>query len=89
MNISEAAVAAAITVSVAGISYVAFGPDTLTGTAQTAADKATCRGVDAAVVGYVAVNDRLPRSIADLRPYVKGDITKYRIVDGVATGPGC
>ena len=27
--------------------------------------------------------------IADLKPYVDGDISAYRLVGGVASGPGC
>ena len=89
MNINEVALAAALTVSVAGVSYAAFGPAELTGTAQTAADEATCRAVDTAIVGYLTVHGDEPRSIADLKPFVKGDVSKYRIVDGMAAGPGC
>lgn len=89
MNISEVALAAALTVSVAGVSYAAFRPDELEDSAQTVADAATCRAVNAAIVGYVASHDRAPRSIADLRPYVRGDISAYRIAGGAATGPGC
>jgi hypothetical protein len=89
VHIHEVALAAAITVSVAGVSYVAFSPQEVAGTAKTVADKATCRAVDEAIIGYLAVHDRAPRSIADLQPYVKGDISAYRIVRGVAAGPGC
>ena len=86
---SEVALAATLTVSVAGVSYVAFRPADLKESARTVADAATCRAVDEAIVGYLASHDREPRSIADLRPYVKGDISAYRIVNGTAAGPGC
>ena len=89
MHIHEVALAAAITVSIAGVSYVVFRPQETAGTAKKVADKATCRAVDEAIIGYLTVNDRAPRSIADLEPYVKGDISAYRIVKGVAAGPGC
>jgi len=89
VHINEVALAAALTVSVAGLSYAAFAPKELTGTAQTVADKATCRAVDTAIVGYLTLHDHEPRSIADLKPYVKGDISRYRIVGGMAAGPGC
>ena len=81
--------AAAITVSVAGLSYVAFNPTVLTRQAETVADQAKCRAVDQAIVAYAAVNDRPARSIRDVQPYVKGDISSYRIVGGTAAGPGC
>jgi len=86
---NEVALAAALTVSVAGVSYAAFAPRELPGTAQAIADEATCRAVDTAIVGYITLHDHEPRSIADLKPYVKGDISNYRIVGGMAAGPGC
>ncbi|MFI1996057.1 hypothetical protein [Actinoplanes sp. NPDC020271] len=89
MRLIEMAMAAAVTVSVAGSSYVALNPDKLTADAKAVADKATCRTVDTAIVGFVAVNETDPTSIAQLRPYVDGDITRYRIVGGRASGPGC
>lgn len=81
--------AAAITVSVAGLSYVAYNPGVLTERASTVADQATCRAVDSAIVAYASVNSAQPRAITDLQPYVKGDISAYRIVRGAAAGPGC
>jgi hypothetical protein len=89
VNLGEAAMAAAITVSVAGVSYAAFGVPTVTRSAQSTADKATCRAVDQAIVAYAAAHDRAPRAIADIAPYVRGDISTYRISGGVAAGPGC
>jgi hypothetical protein len=86
---SEVALAAALTVSVAGVSYAAFRPNELEDSARTVADSATCRAVNAAIAGYLTSHDRAPRSIAELRPYVQGDISAYRIAGGVATGPGC
>ena len=80
---------AAITVSVAGVSYVAFNPEVLTARAETVADQAGCRAVDQAILAYVSVHDEAPRSVTDLRPYVRGDISAYRIVRGAAAGPGC
>jgi hypothetical protein len=81
--------AAAVTVSVAGMSYVALKPDELEATARVVADQASCRTVDAAIVAYAGQNGEAPTSIADLAGYVKGDITAYSIAAGVATGPGC
>jgi hypothetical protein len=81
--------AAALTVSVAGVSYAAFNQGTLTEHAQTVADAATCRTVESAVVAYIAQHDIGPGSIQDLQPYVQGDISKYRLQGGLPIGPGC
>lgn len=81
--------AAAITVSVAGLSYVAFNPAALTERATTVAEQATCRTVDQAIAAYAAVHGADPRTITDLGPYVRGDISAYRIERGLAAGPGC
>ena len=89
MNIAEAAMAAAITASIAGVSYVAFNPAAVQHTAQATADRASCRTVNDAIVAYLALNDTAPTSIAQLKPYVLGDITAYRIDRGLAAGPGC
>ncbi|WP_305784690.1 hypothetical protein [Symbioplanes lichenis] len=89
MTLSEAAVAAAVTVSIAGVSYAALNTDALTARAETVASAATCRTVDAAIVAYVAEHGTAPARISQLRSYVKGDISAYRISKGVAAGPGC
>ena len=81
--------AAAITASVGGVSYVALNPAKLQSRAQAVADQATCRTVDTAIVGYLMNNGTAPTSIRQLTGYVRGDISKYRITDGVAAGPGC
>lgn len=81
--------AAAVTVSIAGTSYAALNPDKLTADAKAVADQATCRTVDTAIVGFVVVNETDPTSIKQLKPYVDGDISRYRIVNGRAAGPGC
>ena len=80
---------AAVTVSLVGVSYAAFNTDALNEHARTVADEATCRAVDDAIVGYLAQYDAAPRTIADVAPYVRGDISAYRIVGGLAAGPGC
>jgi hypothetical protein len=74
---------------IAGASYTALNPDRAVKQAQEVAATASCRTVDAAITAYVAIHDEPPTRIADLVGYVKGDIAAYRIVDGVAAGPGC
>jgi hypothetical protein len=89
VNLTEAAMAAAITVSIAGVSYAALNQHAVVNKATQVADAASCRTIDGAIVAYVAQHGATPTKIAQLKPYVKGDITKYRIVNGVAAGPGC
>ena len=81
--------AAALTVSIAGVSYAGLNRETLTESARSVADRATCRTVNEAIVGYTVLNDRPPTSIGELAPLVQGDVSAYRIVLGVAAGPGC
>jgi hypothetical protein len=83
------AVASAVTVSIVGVSYAALKPKELEDQARVVAARADCRAVDEAIVAYVAINDRDPRTIDDVKDLVKGDISSYRIVKGVAAGPGC
>lgn len=89
MNLSEVAMAATITVSVAGLSYAALNVDGVSASAQTVADAATCRTVDQAIVAYEAQHATAPTTVGQLQPWVRGDISRYRIVGGVAAGPGC
>jgi hypothetical protein len=89
VQMSGVAIAAAVTVSVAGASYAAFNPDVLVSRTVAVADQADCRTVDAAIVAYVAGHDAPPAGIDDIRPYVRGDISAYRISGGMAAGPGC
>jgi hypothetical protein len=81
--------AAAITMSIAGVSYAVANTGSLREAATTVAHQASCRAVDEAIVGYAALHDRTPTTIAQLRPWVRGDISAYRIVRGRAAGPGC
>ena len=89
MHLSEVAMAAAITVSIAGLSYAALNTDGIRGTAESVAGRATCRTVDEAIVGYAAQHGTTPTAVDQLRPWVRGDISAYRIVAGRAAGPGC
>ncbi|MEV6347918.1 hypothetical protein [Actinoplanes sp. NPDC051851] len=85
----EMAMAAAVTVSLSGLSYAALKPDTLVSEAEIVADRATCRTVDSAIVAFVGVNGVEPTAVAQLASYVKGDISRYSVIGGVAAGPGC
>ncbi|WP_127503422.1 hypothetical protein [Actinoplanes solisilvae] len=89
MHLTHVAVGAAVTLSVAAISYSQLDPGAAAEQAQTVADRATCRTVDTAILAYAGVNGDAPDSVAALSGYVDGDITAYRIVAGRAAGPGC
>jgi hypothetical protein len=89
VHLISVAMATTVTLGVAGASYSALDPEKVERQARVVAAAASCRTVDSAIVAYVSVNDRAPTSIADLAGYVKGDITAYRIVGGMAAGPGC
>jgi hypothetical protein len=64
-------------------------PEDLEAHARVVAAQADCQTVDTAIVAYVSTHDHDPKNISDLRGLVKGDISAYRIVDGMAAGPGC
>jgi hypothetical protein len=80
---------AAVTLGIAGLSYAALNTGVPAQKAQAVADRADCRAVDTAIVAYLAVNDVAPTTVAQIQPYVRGDISAYRIVAGLAAGPGC
>ena len=86
---SEAVVAAVVTLSITGVSYAAFNSGTLVRHTEVVADTADCRTVDSAIVAFVARHGAAPASIDEIKPYVRGDVSRYRIVNGQATGPGC
>jgi hypothetical protein len=89
VNLGEVAMAAAITVSVAGVSYAVLNTDGITGSTKAVADRASCHAIDVAVVAFTAQHDAVPTTIEQVRPYVKGDLSGYRIVAGRPAGPGC
>jgi hypothetical protein len=63
--------------------------ESIRGTAETVARQASCRTVDEAIAGYTAQHGTAPTRIKQLQPWVRGDISAYRIVQGRAAGPGC
>jgi hypothetical protein len=89
VNLTEAAMVAAVTMGVTASAYAALDSSNLIHRAEATADKATCRSVEVAVLKYVDVRGVAPTVIADLRAYVSGDIADYRIERGIAVGPGC
>ncbi|MBM2619994.1 hypothetical protein JIG36_31220 [Actinoplanes sp. LDG1-06] len=89
MHLTHITVAATVTLSIAAICYSQFDPKGSEQQARTAADKATCRAVDSAIVAYAGLHGEAPKAVSQIAGYLKGDITAYRIVNGQATGPGC
>jgi hypothetical protein len=89
VHISEAAVAAVVTISIAGSSYAVFNTDMLKRRTEVVVNTANCRAVDTAVVGYVGDHGVAPTSIDQVAPYVRGDVSAYRLLNGHAAGPGC
>ena len=89
MNVSEVAITAAITASVAGAAYVALNPREAVRSTETVAEAASCRAVEQAILAYEIAHGTAPARITQLTPYVRGDISAYRIVRGAPAGPGC
>jgi hypothetical protein len=81
--------AAAVTFSVGGLSYAALNTNVPVQKARSVSAAADCRTVDTAIAAYLAQNDVAPTTVAEIQPYVLGDISAYRIVRGLAAGPGC
>lgn len=81
--------ATAITISAGGVCYAASNADVLNGAAHTVASQSYCHAVNTAIAAYLAQYDAAPHRIADVERYVSGDISGYRIMNGLAAGPGC
>lgn len=89
MNLIELALAAALTAGAAVAASDALDLPVLRATAEAVASTATCRSIEAAIVAYTAEHDAPPADIAELEPYVRGDLSGYRIAAGTPAGPGC
>jgi hypothetical protein len=61
----------------------------LTDRANAVAVTASCRSVALGILAYVGEHDTPPTRVEELRPYVEGDLTAYRIEGGAVRGPGC
>lgn len=89
MKLPEFMVFLALTSGAAVGTAVALDVPKLVTRTNAVAQPATCRAVDLAILVYITEHDVAPATLADLTPYVRGDISAYRIVGGVTTGPGC
>jgi hypothetical protein len=89
MNITEVAMVAAITLGTVATAAVSMDVPALSRQAESTVARANCRSVDTAIIAYVSEWEVLPAALKDVKPYVQGDVTAYRIVAGKAVGPGC
>ncbi len=89
MNLTEIGVTLTVVLGAGAAAFVAVDMPRLTGGVQTTADKATCHAAENAFAAYTTAEGRPPRTIADIAPYVSGDLTEYRITPRGVTGPGC
>jgi hypothetical protein len=89
VNVTEMAIAAAVTLGTVATAAISVNSPALTRQAESTAAVANCRAVDTAILAFYAERQVQPTGLQDIKPYVRGDITEYRIVAGTAVGPGC
>jgi hypothetical protein len=89
VKVTQLVVSLVVTTGTAATAVVAVDVPGITTMVRTVAGQATCRTVNIAILAYTAEHDVAPLTLADIRPYAYGDISAFRIVDGVAAGPGC
>ncbi len=89
MTLMEMTMASVITLGTVASATISVDAPALTRRAETAAAQATCRAVDTAILAFYTDRQVLPTTQRDVQPYVKGDISRYRIIAGRAAGPGC
>lgn len=89
MHLTRVVTSMAVTLSVAGISYLALNPEQMKRPAQMIADHATCRAIDQAIFAYEGGTGETARTMTDLQAYLEGDVQAYRIIAGRPSGPGC
>jgi hypothetical protein len=89
VKVFEVAVSLTVAVGVGGGAAYALNAPQVTGSVQQVSAEATCRAVDQALNGHLALHGAPPATVADLQPLVRGDISRYRLVEGAVVGPGC
>jgi hypothetical protein len=89
VNLMEVAVSLTVVVGTGAAAAAALNMPELTGRAEKTAARASCHTVENAFAAYTTDNGTPPRKIADIRPYVKGDVSDYRVTKTGVTGPGC
>lgn len=89
MNLTETAMVAVVTLGVTGSAIFVMSPARVSQRVEVTADQASCRAVELGVLAYVEQRGVPPLVPADIQPYVRGDITAYRLHGGTVMGPGC
>jgi hypothetical protein len=89
VKLTEFVVALTLTMGTAGTMAHAIDIPTLVATTKGISAQVNCRMVDSAIAAYTAEHDTSPTQIAEIRPYLTGDISDYSIVAGAAAGHGC
>ena len=89
MNLMEITVSLTVVLGASAAAVAAMNMPGLTEKAQMVGDKATCHAVRNAYAGYTTENGVPPKRIADIKPYLSGDIAEYRLTTAGVAGPGC
>ncbi|MBT8227934.1 MAG: hypothetical protein HKP61_05580 [Dactylosporangium sp.] len=89
MKLIELVVSMTLMSGTAGTLYTVLDVPALLVHATPVSERATCRMVDTGIAAYAVQHGRPPTHVADVLPYVHGDLAGYRIVDGAVVGPGC
>lgn len=92
VKLTEFAVSLVVTTGAAAAMSVALDLPALASGTTATAQRVGCRAVETALAAYLAEHDAPPARTADLRPYLAGDVSGYRIVPGppaAVAGPGC
>lgn len=91
MKLIEVVVSMTVVLGAGAIAVTSLNVPKLIGGSQQATAGVSCHTVRTAVASYATEHDAPPGGIDDLRPYVQGDISAYRIVPpGLeVVGPGC
>ena len=89
VKLTELVVTLVLTTGLAGAMSKAIDVPARVASATAVAERVDCRMVESAIVAYGADHDAPPAQIADIQPYLRGDISGYRLTAGTPVGPGC
>ncbi len=89
MRVIESVVVLAVTLGAVASAANGMDVPVMTEQARRVAAQETCRSVELAVVAFAGERGHPPADIGQVRAYLRGDVSAYRIVDGAADGPGC
>jgi hypothetical protein len=89
VTLTEMTMVATITLGTVASAAMTMDVPAMSKDAQATVSLANCRQVNTAILAFYAERQAQPTSLADVDPYVQGDISAYRVVRGKAVGPGC